>query len=150
MKLPSTLLGRTNAVLGVSAAAIALTSIVALATFVVLPIEDRSAHDEAGLIVLAAQTWVNLPAEARHFFEIELLAEHDMVVTADVRALPQASGSRLVRQLEAKLSQPSWRTRAGDGQRRPAVGQRAHGRLCAAGGRIAPSVKTCSRYMWAS
>ena len=105
MKLPSTLLARTNAVLGVSAAAIALTSIAALATFVVLPIEDRSAHDEAGLIVLAAQTWVNLPPEARHFFEIELLAEHDLVITADVRALPEAPASRLVQQLEAKLSQ---------------------------------------------
>ena len=43
MKLPSTLLARANAVLGVSAAAIAVTSIVALAAFVILPIEERSA-----------------------------------------------------------------------------------------------------------
>ena len=106
VKLPSTLLARTNVVLGVSAAAIALTSIAALAAFVILPIEDRSAHDEAGLMVLAAQTWAELPPEARHFFEIELLAEHDLVVTADVRVLPPAPrGSRVVQLLEAKLSQ---------------------------------------------
>ena len=106
MKLPSTLLARTNVVLGVSAAAIALTSIVALAVFVILPIEDRSAHDAAGLMMLAAQTWVELPQEARHFFEIELLAEHDLVITADVRALPAAGGGSLVAQLlGVKLSE---------------------------------------------
>ena len=106
MKLPSTLLARTNAVLGVSAAAIALTSIVALVVFVIRPIEDRSADDEAGLIVLSAQTWVELPAEARHFFEIELLAEHDLVITADTRQLPYvAPGQRYFDLLEEKLSQ---------------------------------------------
>ena len=106
MKLPSTLLARANAVLGVSAAAIAATSIVALAAFVILPIEERSAHDEAGLMMLAAQVWVELRPEARHFFEIELLAEHDMVVTADVRALPPATpGRRTVDLLGEQLSQ---------------------------------------------
>ena len=52
MKFPSTLLARTNFVLGLSAAAIAATSIVALAMFVIRPIQDRSADDEAGLMVL--------------------------------------------------------------------------------------------------
>ena len=118
MKLPSTLLGRTNAVLGVSAAAIALTSIVAVAVFVVLPIEDRSAADQAGLVVLSAQTWVELPAEARHYFEIELLAAHDMVITSEVRELPFAEdGGRFVALLEEKLGErlgTSLRLRAGD------------------------------------
>ena len=93
-------------VLGVGGAAIALTSIAALVAFVVLPIEDRSADDEAGLMVLAAQTWVELPPEARHFFEIELLAEHDLVVTADARALPAADPrDRVVRRLAEKLGE---------------------------------------------
>lgn len=106
MKLPSTLLARTNAVLGVSAAAIALTSITALLVFVIRPIEDRSADDEAGLVVLAAQTWVELPSEARHFFEIELLEEHDLVITAEVRNLPLVSPrQRYVELLETKLNQ---------------------------------------------
>ena len=105
MELPSTLLARANAVLGVSAVAIALTSIVAVAVFVVLPIEERSAADQAGLVVLAAQTWVELPAEARHYFEIELLAAHDMVITAQVRELPLAEEGRYVALLEEKLGE---------------------------------------------
>ena len=105
VKLPSTLLARTNAVLGVSAAAIALTSITALMVFVIRPIEDRSADDEAGLVVLSAQTWVELPPEARHFFEIELLEEHDLVITSAVRQLPLvAPGQRYFELLEEKLS----------------------------------------------
>ena len=106
MNLPSTLLARTNAVLGVSAAAIALTSITALMVFVIRPIEDRSANDEAGLVVLSAQTWVELPPEARHFFEIELLEEHDLVITAAVRQLPLVSpGQSYFELLEEKLGQ---------------------------------------------
>ena len=106
MKLRSTLLVRANAVLGVSAAAIALTSIVALTVFVVRPIEDRSADDEAGLIVLSAQIWVELPPEARLFFEIELLEKHDLIITAERRQLPYVKpGQRYLDLLEEKLSQ---------------------------------------------
>lgn len=106
MRLPTTLLARTNVGLGVGAAAIALTSIAALMVFVIRPIENRSAEDKAGLIVLAAQTWVELPPEARHFYEIELLAEHDLVITAETRRLPfVALGQRYFELLENKLSQ---------------------------------------------
>ncbi len=106
MKLPTTLLARTNAVLGVSAAAISLTSIVALAVFVIRPIEDRSANDEAGLMILSAQTWVELPPDARRYFEIELVQEHDLVITPETRNLPPAvAGNRFLELLEAKLSQ---------------------------------------------
>lgn len=55
---PASLLGRTNAVLAVGASAIAITALAALWGFVVVPISDRSADDEAGLVVLAAKTWV--------------------------------------------------------------------------------------------
>ena len=54
MKPRWTLWARSTVLLGACTAAIALTSIVALAVFVILPIEDRSADDEAGLVVLAA------------------------------------------------------------------------------------------------
>ena len=106
MKLPSTLWARTNVVLGLSAAAIALTSVVALLAFVVRPIEARAADDEAGLVVLAAQTWVELPPDVRHYFEIEMLEKHDVVVTAARRVLPPAEASgRFVALLEAALAQ---------------------------------------------
>lgn len=106
MKLPSTLWARTNVVLGLSAAAIAVTSVAALLVFVVRPIEARAADDEAGLVVLAAQTWVELPPDVRHYFEIELLEKHDVVITADRRPLPPAEAqSRFVALLEAALAQ---------------------------------------------
>lgn len=106
MGLPSTLWARTNVVLGLSAAAIALTSVVALVVFVVRPIEARAADDEASLVVLAAQTWVELPSDVRHYFEIELLEKHDLVITPVLRTLPLAAvDSRFVGLLEAALAQ---------------------------------------------
>ena len=102
---PETLLARINLVHAGSAAVIATTSILALAVFVIRPIEDRSADDEAGLVVLAAQTWVELPPSARPYFEIEMLQAHDLVTTAETRDLPFATPStRYHRLLEGKLS----------------------------------------------
>ena len=92
--------------LGISATAIALTSIIALAVFVILPIEDRSADDEAGLIVLSAKTWVELDAARRPAFEIEMLQNHDLVVSAETRDLPYVEeGNRYYDLLASKLSE---------------------------------------------
>ena len=99
------MLARINLVHAGSAAVIALTCIAALVVFVIRPIEDRLADDEAGLVVLSAQTWVELPPAARLYFEIEMLRAHDMVITADTRDLPPVTpGSRYHGLLEAKLS----------------------------------------------
>ncbi|MDE0192641.1 MAG: ATP-binding protein [Gammaproteobacteria bacterium] len=100
------MLARANLVLGISAAAIALTSIVALAVFVILPIEDRSADDEAGLMVLSAKTWVELDAARRPAFEIEMVANHDLVVSAEPRDLPYVEeGNRYYDLLASKLNE---------------------------------------------
>lgn len=106
MKQPATLLARTNLVLGVGATALALTSIIALAVFVILPIENRSADDEAGLIVLSAKTWVELEAARRPAFEIELLQNHDLIISAERRNLPLVEeGNRYYELIESKLSE---------------------------------------------
>ena len=103
-KSPSSLLARANLVLGISASAIALTSIIALAVFVILPIEDRSADDEAGLIVLSAKTWVELDAARRPAFELEMLQNHDLIVSAETRDLPYVeAGNRYYDLLASKL-----------------------------------------------
>ena len=100
------MLARANLVLGISAAAIALTSIIALAVFVILPIEDRSADDEAGLIVLAAKTWVELDTARRPAFEIEMVENHDLVVSAEPRDLPYVEeGNRYYDLLASKLNE---------------------------------------------
>lgn len=105
-KSPSSLLARANLVLGISASAIAFTSIVALALFVIFPIEDRSADDEAGLIVLAAKTWLELDAARRPAFEIEMLQNHDLIVSAEARDLPYVEeGNRYYDLLASKLNE---------------------------------------------
>ena len=106
MRLPSSLLARTNIVLGLSAAGIAATSIIALAMFVIRPIQDRSADDEAGLMVLAAKTWVELAPEARLYFALEMLEEHDLTILAEPRELPVvAVGNAYYELLAGKLTE---------------------------------------------
>ena len=64
------LLVRTNLILAVSALLIVVIAVLALNQFVIEPIAQRSADDEAALLVLSAQTWVELPPEARPYFEL--------------------------------------------------------------------------------
>ena len=78
----TSLLVRTNLTLGVSSLIIVAIAVVALQFFVVQPISEQSADDEAALLVLTAQTWVELPPEARRYFELELAENHDLVISA--------------------------------------------------------------------
>ena len=72
LRVPNSLLARTNLILAVSAVLIAASATFALNVFVIDPIRAQSADDEAALLVLSAQTWVELPGpvDAR-----ELLAD---------------------------------------------------------------------------
>ena len=61
----------------------------------VKPVAERSADDLAGLIVLSAQTWVELPPQVRPAFERELARRHGLrlqaasgVVAAETAAFP--------------------------------------------------------------
>ena len=91
--LRTSLLARTNVVLAFSAVAIVATALAALQVFVVGPMTERSADDEAGLVVLSAQTWVELPdyTDARPAFELEMARMHDLVISPDIRDLPPAA-----------------------------------------------------------
>ncbi len=82
---PASLLVRTNLTLAVSSLVIVAIALVALQTFVVGPIVEQSADDEAALLVLTAQTWVELPPEARPYFELELAEQHDLAVRAQAQ-----------------------------------------------------------------
>ena len=66
---------------------IVVVTLVALVEMVVRPIGERWARDQAALIELTAKTWVELPPVARPFFELELAANHAIIVTEDVRML---------------------------------------------------------------
>lgn len=51
---------------------------------VLLPLGRRSADDLAGLMVLSAQTWAELPPQTRPAFEQELLASHALALRAEL------------------------------------------------------------------
>ncbi|OYV40058.1 MAG: two-component sensor histidine kinase, partial [Thiomonas sp. 20-64-5] len=52
--------------------------------FVLLPMAQRSAHDLAGLMVLSAQTWAELPPQTRPAFERELQINYRLSLRPDL------------------------------------------------------------------
>ncbi len=71
----------------------------------IVPVAERSADDLAGLIVLSAQTWVELPPETRAAFERELARRHGLrLTTIDVGATVDAPRFAFREQIEAALS----------------------------------------------
>jgi two-component system osmolarity sensor histidine kinase EnvZ len=71
----------------------------------IVPVAERSADDLAGLIVLSAQTWVELPPETRAAFERELARRHGLrLTTSDVGATADAPRFAFRREIEDALS----------------------------------------------
>jgi two-component system osmolarity sensor histidine kinase EnvZ len=71
----------------------------------IVPVAERSADDLAGLIVLSAQTWVELPPETRAAFERELARRHGLrLTTRDVGATEDAPRFAFRTQIEDALS----------------------------------------------
>jgi two-component system osmolarity sensor histidine kinase EnvZ len=71
----------------------------------IVPVAERSADDLAGLIVLSAQTWVELPPETRAAFEDELARRHGLrLTTADFTTDMRAPNFPFRAQIEAALS----------------------------------------------
>jgi two-component system osmolarity sensor histidine kinase EnvZ len=78
---------------------------------VILPVAERSADDLAGLIVLSAQTWAELPPETRAPFERELAQRHGLrLTTVDVGASAPAPPFAFRRQIEEALSRRAGET----------------------------------------
>jgi two-component system osmolarity sensor histidine kinase EnvZ len=108
MRLPPSLFGRTA--LTVAAAFILMQALVlAVAFFTVMrPMAQRSADDLAALLVLAAQTWVELPPGTRPDFRTELASNHQIWLGEKV---PPADGG--VRPPYAQLLEASLEKRTG-------------------------------------
>jgi len=71
----------------------------------IVPVAERSAADLAGLIVLSAQTWVELPPQTRAAFEAELARRHGLrLTTVEVGATAAAPHFSFRTQIEAALS----------------------------------------------
>jgi two-component system osmolarity sensor histidine kinase EnvZ len=71
----------------------------------IVPVAERSADDLAGLVVLSAQTWVELPPQTRAAFERELARRHGLrLTTAAIGATVDAPQFAFRTQIEAALS----------------------------------------------
>jgi two-component system osmolarity sensor histidine kinase EnvZ len=60
----------------------------ASAYYIVLPMARRSTDDLAALMVLSAQTWVELPPQTRPDFELELARQHNLWLLDSTTQLP--------------------------------------------------------------
>jgi two-component system osmolarity sensor histidine kinase EnvZ len=77
-------LARQNALaLAVAFIVIELLTIALFSLWVLLPLAKRSADDLAGLMVLSAQTWSELPPHTRPAFEEELFKSHALALRFD-------------------------------------------------------------------
>lgn len=86
--LPATLFGRTAATLLAVFLLAQGAAMYAVWLTVVAPLAERSADDLAARMVLAAQTWVELPPETRRDYEIELFLQHSLELGRVERPLP--------------------------------------------------------------
>jgi len=82
MKLPNSLFFRTATTLTVTSLLLVIITLVSLAWFVIIPLSKQSADDLAALLILSAQTWVELPPQTRQDFEHELLTTHQLKLTS--------------------------------------------------------------------
>lgn len=74
----STLFRRAATSIGVGLLVFQLLSMIAIAVYVLMPLEEQSAEDFAALVLLSARTWVELPPETRDAFSAELAANHQL------------------------------------------------------------------------
>ena len=111
MKIPNTLFFRTATTLIISLLLLSITIVASSAYFVIVPVGKRSADDLAALLVLASQTWVELPPETRPDFETELLTAHGIKLARAGR--PLDAQNRLYFYIYQRLLQDALEERLG-------------------------------------
>ena len=103
--LPRSLFARTALTLALVFVVFQVLAFWVVTRTLILPVAERSADDLAGLIVLSAQTWVELPPETRAAFERELARRHGLrLTTVDVGATADAPRFAFRSQIEGALS----------------------------------------------
>lgn len=103
--IPESLFARTAAVLLATFLVFEAAALAVVWVMVVEPLEQRSADDLAAKIVLAAQTWVELPPGTRPDYEMELSFRHDLDLSEAREKLTRPTRPGYFgRQLEASLS----------------------------------------------
>ena len=100
-------LSQQNAIrLGLVFVLFEILAALAVVFFLMLPMALRAASDLAGLIVLSAQTWSELPPETRPAFERELAAAHGLFLAAEkpAGAAATSKGGPYIRKFESELT----------------------------------------------
>jgi two-component system osmolarity sensor histidine kinase EnvZ len=85
---PASLYSRTALILALAFVLFQAVAYWVIYRTLVLPVAQRSADDLAGLVILSAQTWVELPPITRPAFEDELAYRHGVRLTAAPLAEP--------------------------------------------------------------
>jgi two-component system osmolarity sensor histidine kinase EnvZ len=88
MRQPHTLFARTGSTLTLAMLVFLALSVAVVFHYILIPVSKRAADDLATLMLLAAQTWVELPPETRPDFERELLEHYDLKLTLAEDSLP--------------------------------------------------------------
>ena len=88
MKPRPSLFRRAALSIGTGLLVFQLLSIAAIATWVLMPLEEQSAGDFAALLTLSARTWAELPPETRQAFADELATNHSL----ELRAATEPAG----------------------------------------------------------
>ncbi|HBE93507.1 MAG TPA: two-component sensor histidine kinase [Gammaproteobacteria bacterium] len=88
MRQPRTLFARTGSTLTIAMMVFLLFSVAVVFHYILIPVSKRAADDLATLMMLAAQTWVELPPDTRPDFERELLEGYDLKLTLADTPLP--------------------------------------------------------------
>jgi len=105
MRQPRTLFARTGGTLTLALLVFLALSVAVVLHYILLPVSKRAADDLATLMLLAAQTWVELPPETRPDFERELLENYDLKLTVAEDVLPHTDQLLpYLRNLEASLT----------------------------------------------
>ena len=91
MRRSLTLFARTGITLAIALAVFMLFTVAAMVNFILIPLAKQGAGDLAALMVLSAQTWVELPPETRPFLEEELIDEYQLTVSVADEPLPETT-----------------------------------------------------------
>ena len=83
MSSPQSLARQNTWVLVVAFILIELLTLTLFISLVMLPLARRSADDLAGLMVLSAQTWAELPPQTREVFALELKTSHALTLRTE-------------------------------------------------------------------
>jgi two-component system osmolarity sensor histidine kinase EnvZ len=105
-RLTQSLFARTALTLALAFIVFQVAAFWVVTRTLIIPVAERSADDLAGLIVLSAQTWVELPPSTRAAFERELARRHGLrLTTVDIGATADAPRFAFRTQIETALSQ---------------------------------------------